>query len=436
MKGYGIALGGGGAKGSYEIGVWKALRELQIPIAAVAGTSVGALNGAIIVQDEYELAHELWCNIEMQKIINLSCTSILDGKPFTAKELAISIKEILENGGVDVTPLKEILRTYIDEKRIRTSPIEFGLVTFSLSSMKPQIVYKNDIPEGKMVDYLLASSCFPLFKPQEIGKDKFIDGGIYDNLPVSVLADRGYKDIIVIDVSGIGRVRKVKRNDLSIVTIKNSEFLGKTFQFDGETCKRNIKIGYLDTMRVFGEYAGKRYYISKHWREQGPMYPLNDEEQKKLNSLLELNLTAFSPDRLANYSLIRTLYKYSEGKLDSRTLVNAAAEITAEVLDVDRLDIYTWDELAAAIMKAYNEIRESSYFKDSLKDIRKLLKHRKKSGLELMDSRFIASYLSSFSEADKRMISIRKFLAVFLPKTCIASLFLSMLSKRVSKHSI
>ena len=56
MDGYGLVLGGGGARGSYEIGVWKALKELGIPIIGVAGTSVGALNGAIIVQNEYEKA--------------------------------------------------------------------------------------------------------------------------------------------------------------------------------------------------------------------------------------------------------------------------------------------------------------------------------------------------------------------------------------------
>lgn len=59
MTAYGLVLGGGGAKGSYEIGVWKALKELEIPLIAVTGTSVGALNGAMIVQDDYDKAFEL-----------------------------------------------------------------------------------------------------------------------------------------------------------------------------------------------------------------------------------------------------------------------------------------------------------------------------------------------------------------------------------------
>ena len=47
---YGLVLEGGGARGSYQIGVYKALLEMNIPIKAVTGTSVGALNGALIAQ--------------------------------------------------------------------------------------------------------------------------------------------------------------------------------------------------------------------------------------------------------------------------------------------------------------------------------------------------------------------------------------------------
>ncbi|MFR0795218.1 MAG: patatin-like phospholipase family protein [Oscillospiraceae bacterium] len=53
-KTYGLALEGGGAKGAYQIGAWKALREAGIHFSAVSGTSVGALNGAMIVMDDLE----------------------------------------------------------------------------------------------------------------------------------------------------------------------------------------------------------------------------------------------------------------------------------------------------------------------------------------------------------------------------------------------
>ena len=57
-KEYGIVLEGGGARGAYQIGVWKALREAGMKIKGVAGTSVGALNGALICMDDLGKAEE------------------------------------------------------------------------------------------------------------------------------------------------------------------------------------------------------------------------------------------------------------------------------------------------------------------------------------------------------------------------------------------
>ena len=55
-KEYGVVLEGGGAKGSYQIGAWKALREAGIRIKGIAGASVGALNGAMMCMDDLEKA--------------------------------------------------------------------------------------------------------------------------------------------------------------------------------------------------------------------------------------------------------------------------------------------------------------------------------------------------------------------------------------------
>ena len=57
-KEYGLVLDGGGARGAYQIGAWKALKEAGVRINAVAGTSVGALNGALICMDDPEKAEQ------------------------------------------------------------------------------------------------------------------------------------------------------------------------------------------------------------------------------------------------------------------------------------------------------------------------------------------------------------------------------------------
>ena len=68
-KEYGLVLDGGGARGAYQIGAWKALKEAGVRINAVAGTSVGALNGALICMDDPEKAEQIWKNISFSQVI-------------------------------------------------------------------------------------------------------------------------------------------------------------------------------------------------------------------------------------------------------------------------------------------------------------------------------------------------------------------------------
>ncbi|MBQ3185797.1 MAG: patatin-like phospholipase family protein, partial [Firmicutes bacterium] len=72
MKKTALVLSGGGSRGAYEIGVWKALKELDIKIDMVFGTSVGSINGALIVQGDLELAERLWQELETDMVFDAS----------------------------------------------------------------------------------------------------------------------------------------------------------------------------------------------------------------------------------------------------------------------------------------------------------------------------------------------------------------------------
>ena len=64
-----LVLGGGGSKGAYEIGVWKALDELDQHFDIVCGTSIGAMIGVLYVQQEYDKAYELWSNLTIDDVM-------------------------------------------------------------------------------------------------------------------------------------------------------------------------------------------------------------------------------------------------------------------------------------------------------------------------------------------------------------------------------
>ena len=66
-----LVLGGGGSRGAYEIGVCKALEELEIEIDMVFGTSVGAINGAMIAQGDLALAEKLWLELSTDMVFDI-----------------------------------------------------------------------------------------------------------------------------------------------------------------------------------------------------------------------------------------------------------------------------------------------------------------------------------------------------------------------------
>lgn len=433
MIGYGLVLGGGGAKGSYEVGVWKALRELKIPIIAVAGTSVGALNGALIVQEDYEKAFDLWTSISVETVIEMNdIISELDSKG-KAEEIRKLIKNTINSGGLDVTPLKNLLNMNINEEKIRKSEMDFGIVTFSMTDLKPISIFKEEIPQGKVVDYLLASASFPAFKPTEIDGKRFIDGGIYDNIPISLMLQKNIYDVISVDVSGMGLVRKVRNKDLNLIQIKNSEHLGPTLGFSVEGAKRNIEIGYYDTMKAFGKYKGKRYYFI----DTNNSIEFNENDIKQIYCYLGIEWDKrFTPqNRFIMYKLIKNLKNYCNDKKLKNTvgIISAAAEITAEVMEIDRIKEYSLQSLINIIIEQYNSKKNDISFETFSKfindnnwdaDKNSFTEKMKKA---ISESKFAALYNADINDISDKSILYRRFLALAFTKICIANIFIALL---------
>ena len=88
MEKTGLVLGGGGAKGSYEVGVWMALRDLEIEpeIQGVSGTSIGALNTALYAQGDLQQAISLWTGLTKEDIVHIDIPKI--GLAFTTALVA------------------------------------------------------------------------------------------------------------------------------------------------------------------------------------------------------------------------------------------------------------------------------------------------------------------------------------------------------------
>ena len=250
-----LVLAGGGAKGSYQVGVWQALQELGWTPDIITGASVGALNGCLFTMGKSKEAEDLWRGLEIHDVLEVPDSL----KP---EELNNFFLDVVRSGGLNVEPLAETIDRLIDEDAVRRSPIRFGLVMTELGTMRRVQCPVEKIPEGQMKDYLLGSSaCFPALRPREIDGVKYIDGGWRDNMPLDLAAKMGAAELLGVDVDGIGIV-KPNTTGLPTRIIRSHWNLGPTLDFAPERAARNIALGYFDTMRLFDRMGGTAYGIA------------------------------------------------------------------------------------------------------------------------------------------------------------------------------
>lgn len=247
-----IVLSGGGARGAYEAGAWKALKKLKIKYDIVTGTSIGALNGLLMVQNKYHTCINMWKNI--------SFNTLFDG--FDKDDMYLNYLNKLKNGGIDTSKIKKIIDDNFNSNKFYKSKIKYGIVTYNLTTRKVLYATKENNPD-ELKNYILASAtCFPLFKATSINNEYFIDGGVYDVLPVNLAISLGAKEIIAIDLKAVGIKRRVKSNaKIKYITPNNK--LDSFLNFDSNAAKRMINFGYNDTMKAFGKLDGKKYTFKK-----------------------------------------------------------------------------------------------------------------------------------------------------------------------------
>ena len=256
---YGLVLAGGGVRGACHVGVWKALLDMKIEISAIAGASIGAINGAIFAQGDFDRALELWKGISADEIVSMPDSINNDDNLFDIRNLSDIAKEIYINEGLDMSPLEKLLTSIIDEDKLRKSPVDFGAAAFSLSRKKEIYKFKSDIPDGEIINYLMASACMPGFRSRIMDNERLIDGGVADNMPAGMLLDSGIRNIITVDVKGAGVYRDFNYAGRNVIRICCDEPQTGLMDFDREGIERSISEGYIKCMKAFGRYEGGIY---------------------------------------------------------------------------------------------------------------------------------------------------------------------------------
>ncbi len=329
---YCLVLGGGGAKGVYHIGAWQALKELKIPVCAFIGNSIGAIVAGFLAQGADTELERIGESISLDSVLKLPEELQRPKDPRAAlKGVANLYGDFVKRGGLDTGPLRSLVNGTIDEGKLRASGTDLGIVTVSLSDFKAREVFVEDMEDGRVVDYLMASSAFPGFERPEIEGKRYVDGGLYDNVPYAMARRRGYRKIIVLDISGAGVNRRPNIAGSQTVWVKNSIDMGGVLDFDPRFLRNFKLLGYLDVMRSFGELIGYSYFVKYDPKAEARF--LRDHR-----------------------GFLTKGEDFPEEMRYDRRLLLKSLECAATILRVERIKSYTYDELASAIAEEKRKV--------------------------------------------------------------------------------
>ncbi len=350
QKRLGLVLEGGGARGAYQAGVLKALFEAGFKFDGVAGTSVGALNGVMVAQNRFEDSIKIWNEIDFANVldINNSYGENVAKKNIdqdTIKYFYNYFKKIIGQGGLDTTKIKNLIRYNIDENLLRNSGIDFGIMTYSVTEKQPLSIFVEDMGEGQVADYVMASASFPGFKKTAIDGKEFIDGGVYDNMPINMMLDRNYKDIVAIETKSSIPKKNPKNKDCQVLYIKPSEKPGRVMNFTPESTERAILIGYLDALKLLRGYAGQSYFIDTE--NKSPFgYGLCDLNTDLYVEIAHIFGEIYEGLNELNYVIVKELKV--KGKNFAESVLHLYEKI-AFYEGIDRLKIYYFDEFLGLV---------------------------------------------------------------------------------------
>lgn len=345
-----IVLSGGGSKGAYQMGVWAALKKLNIHYDIVTGTSVGALNAALMVQKTFYKGLFFWYNLNSKMIFNEDLKQDYHTKEGKKDILKWYAKGVL-NGGIEVKGLEDTIRQVIQPKKVLKSNVDMGIVTFNMKTLKPKIVKKKDLNENNLCDYLLASaSCFPAFKMKTIEEENYIDGGIYDNLPINLAIDLGATEVIAIDLKEVGFKQKVKNKNIPITYIEPRNDIGSFLIFEKNMSRRAMRLGYNDTLKAMNYLDGVKYTFKKNDLEKN-YQKYKEQYQQNIKKILTSKANQTLLDSILKLTIVKRILSPNEMKKEYTNII----ENLGEILEIEDSKIYS--------IAKYNKLLKEEFLK-------------------------------------------------------------------------
>lgn len=189
-----LILSGGGARGAFQIGVWKYLKERNWAPDLICGTSVGAINAvAIGAGMPIDRLFEIWTTYHRPMIYRFRMlrflVNLLFGRP---------LKPLMDTG-----PMRKMVTRHLDIDALRKSRIDVIITAVNVLTARLHLFNQHEID----VDHVMASSAMPILFPwQQIDGEPYWDGGVMANSPLLPALESGVDEIIVVLLSPVGNV--------------------------------------------------------------------------------------------------------------------------------------------------------------------------------------------------------------------------------------
>ncbi|WP_440250463.1 patatin-like phospholipase family protein [Clostridium sp.] len=277
----GLVLAGGGGKGAYELGVWKALDELKLTkyITVFSGTSIGAFNSVLFAMNDMKKADELWEEVTMDKLVPISKSELIKrgiGLYIGGKNLQLAKKFLnykLEHGAIANDGAIEVVEKYLDFNKIKENNKICYAACTKLSDFSAKYFKINDFDEETGKKIVLASASLPLiYDCTEVLGEKYIDGGIADNIPIQPVYGENCNIIIVVLLSKEIQVDRTlyPNSKLIVISPENLDENTITGTLNLNTDAKRIRIieGYNDTINKLEPIKELFEYISKEEEER------------------------------------------------------------------------------------------------------------------------------------------------------------------------
>lgn len=268
---FAMVLAGGGAKGAYQVGVFKALREYPIKIKCVSGSSVGGINAfayAALSQEEIE---HLWKDFGLEDFINLD--------------------DDWSDGLSDRSALENILKNIVTPQKLKNSIPIYN--TICRDGKIADYILLNELDKDTAVKTILATSALPfIYSSVNIQGVAYQDGGLADNLPVQPLYDMGLRNMIIVSLSETQRVDRNRFKLGELLEIYPSRSLGNfvdgVVNFTTDFISFAMKLGYMDAKRSINSF----YNIDNgcHTADFDYEYIMQELRMEKLQNRVNRNI--------------------------------------------------------------------------------------------------------------------------------------------------